>query len=89
MFPKICVSHAASQVQDSMGSGQLHTSAALPAGKEPPLPNEWIGSWMGPRTGLDYEGRIEILPLPGLELQPLDHSAHSDCAILAPKQVPT
>jgi hypothetical protein len=34
-------------------SGQLHAPAALPPGKEPPLP---VG-WVGPRTGLDDERR--------------------------------
>jgi hypothetical protein len=30
-----------------------------------------IGDWVGPRTGLDDADRRKILPLPGLELQPL------------------
>jgi hypothetical protein len=34
-------------------SGQLHTSAALPPGKD--LSTHWIGGWVGPRTVLDTE----------------------------------
>jgi hypothetical protein len=30
-------------------SGQLHASAALPLGKEPPT-THWIGGWVGPRA---------------------------------------
>jgi hypothetical protein len=37
----------------------------------------WIGSWIGPRTGLDNVERRKILPLPGLEPQPLDHPSRS------------
>jgi len=33
-------------------SGQLHTLAALPQGKEL-LGTHWIGGWVGPRSGLD------------------------------------
>jgi hypothetical protein len=33
-------------------SGQLHAPAALPPGKEPPVPIE-KGGWVGPRVGLD------------------------------------
>jgi hypothetical protein len=32
---------------------------------------------MGPRTGLDDEGRRKILHVPGLELQPLNRLARS------------
>jgi hypothetical protein len=37
----------------------------------------WIGGWVGPRTGLDDIDRSKILPLPGLELQPLGLPARS------------
>jgi hypothetical protein len=37
----------------------------------------WIGGWVGPRTGLDNVKRRRILPLPGLELQPLSRPTHS------------
>jgi hypothetical protein len=33
-------------------SGELHTPAALPPGKQSPG-TRWIGVWMGPRAGLD------------------------------------
>jgi hypothetical protein len=36
----------------------------------------WIGGWMGPRVGLD-DDKNKFLTLPGLELQPLSHPAHS------------
>jgi hypothetical protein len=29
----------------------------------------WTGGWVGPRTGLDYVGSRQILPLPGLKLR--------------------
>jgi hypothetical protein len=47
------------------------------------LGTHWIGGWVGPRTGLDDVQRRNILPLPGLELQPVV-SRYTDCAILAP-----
>jgi hypothetical protein len=37
----------------------------------------WIGGWVDPRIGLDDVERINILPLPGLELRPLGHPARS------------
>jgi hypothetical protein len=37
----------------------------------------WIGSWVGPRNGLDDAERRKFLTLLGLELQPLCHPAHS------------
>jgi hypothetical protein len=33
----------------------------------------WIGGWVGPRTGLDDVERRKLLPLPGLELRTLCH----------------
>jgi hypothetical protein len=45
-------------------SGQLHTLAALPPGKESPIPSlPWIGGWMGPRAGLDAVSERKILSL--------------------------
>jgi hypothetical protein len=64
-------------------SGQLHAPAALPPGKEP-TGTHWIESWMDPRTGLDDVERRKILPLPGLEIQPVA-SPYTACAIPAPK----
>jgi hypothetical protein len=49
-------------------NGQLHVPADLPPGKDPPG-TLWIGGWVGPRTGMDYVERREILPLTGLELR--------------------
>jgi hypothetical protein len=37
----------------------------------------WIGSWVGPRTGLDYAEMREFLTLPGLEPRPLCRPARS------------
>jgi hypothetical protein len=37
----------------------------------------WIGAWVGPRTGLDDVEMRKFLTLPGLELRPLYHSALS------------
>jgi hypothetical protein len=37
----------------------------------------WIGGWVGPRTGLDDVDRRKPLSLPGLELQPLGRPARS------------
>jgi hypothetical protein len=39
--------------------------------------NQWIGDWMGPRTGLDDVEKRKILPLQGLELWTIGHSARS------------
>jgi hypothetical protein len=36
----------------------------------------WIGRWVGPRTSLDDVEKRKMLPLPGLELQPLSRPAH-------------
>jgi hypothetical protein len=33
----------------------------------------WIGSWVGPRSGLDHVERRKFLTLPGLEVRPLFH----------------
>jgi hypothetical protein len=45
-------------------------------GKRAPGTN-WIGDWMGPRTGLDDVERRKILPLLGLEIRPLGRLACS------------
>jgi hypothetical protein len=37
---------------------------------------QWIGSWVGPRAGLDDVDEREILTLPGLELRPLGRPNH-------------
>jgi hypothetical protein len=50
-------------------SGQLHASAALLQGKEPPG-THCIGGWVDPRAGMDNVKR-KFLTLPGLELRPL------------------
>jgi hypothetical protein len=42
-------------------SGQLHASAALPPGKEPPG-TYWIGDWVIPRAGLVAVKKRKILP---------------------------
>jgi hypothetical protein len=55
-------------------SGQIHATAALPPGKEPPG-TRWIGSWVGPRSGLDDVEKRKYLILPGLELRPLGRLA--------------
>jgi hypothetical protein len=49
-------------------SGQLHDSATVPLGKDPGT--HWIGSWVGPRAGLDVTEKRKILPLPGMEPRP-------------------
>jgi hypothetical protein len=57
-------------------SGELHSSAALPPGKEPPN-THLVGGWVNLRTGLDdLEGR-KILPLPERELRHLGRPARS------------
>jgi hypothetical protein len=57
-------------------SGQLDTLATLPPGKEPPGTHR-IGSWVGPKAGLDDVEKRKILPLPELELGPLVRPAGS------------
>jgi hypothetical protein len=47
-----------------------------PGGRSPPGVH-WIGGWVGPRTGLEDMERRKVLPLPGLELRPLDRPARS------------
>jgi hypothetical protein len=37
----------------------------------------WIGGWVDPRAGLDDAEKRKFLTLPGLELRPLCHPAHS------------
>jgi hypothetical protein len=37
----------------------------------------WIGSWVGPRAGLDEVEKQEFMTLPGLELEPLARPARS------------
>jgi hypothetical protein len=50
-------------------SGQFHVPAAFTPG-ERARGTHWIGSWVGPRAGLDVEKR-KFLTLPGLEFRPL------------------
>jgi hypothetical protein len=50
-------------------SGELHAPAALLSRKDPPG-THWIGSWVGPRVGLNDIGKCKFLTLPGLELRP-------------------
>jgi hypothetical protein len=46
-----------------------------------------IGGWVGPKTSLEDVEMRKILPLTGLDLQPLGHpplaSRYTDCAIPA------
>jgi hypothetical protein len=37
----------------------------------------WIGSWVGPRAGLDYVDKRKFLTIPGLEFRPLGRPARS------------
>jgi hypothetical protein len=57
-------------------SGQLQAPAALLPEKE--TGTHWIGGSVGPRTCLDDSEKSNILPLPELELRPLDHPARSN-----------
>jgi hypothetical protein len=41
---------------------QLHVPAVLPPGKE----SNWIGFWVGPKTGLDAVQKRKILHLLGI-----------------------
>jgi hypothetical protein len=50
-------------------------SASLPGRFTPST--HWIGGWMDPRAGLDNVEKRKFLTLPGLELRPLSHPAHS------------
>jgi hypothetical protein len=43
---------------------------------------DWIGWWMGPRTGLDEVGGRKILPLPGLGLRPTSRPVHNELLYL-------
>jgi hypothetical protein len=47
-------------------SSQLHAPASLPTGKESPG-THWIGSWVGPRPGLDVAQKRKFLTLLGLK----------------------
>jgi hypothetical protein len=38
---------------------------------------QWMGWWVGPRTGLDDVEKRTFCTLPGLELRPLDRPARS------------
>jgi hypothetical protein len=57
-------------------NGQIDPSAALPPGERTPGAH-WIGSWVGPRAGLDDVEKIKLLTLPELELRPLSGPARS------------
>jgi hypothetical protein len=57
------------------GGGQLHSPATLP--REKASVTHWIGGWVGPRTDLQDVEKGKIVPLPGLELQPLGCPARS------------
>jgi hypothetical protein len=55
----------------------------------------WVGGWMGSRTDMDNVERRKILPIAGLELQPLGRPARSqslyrlpvhDNTVLVPKR---
>jgi hypothetical protein len=49
-------------------SGQLHSPATLPPGKEP-LGTHWVGGWMGPSAGLEMVVKRKIP-------SPCQHSKH-------------
>jgi hypothetical protein len=55
-------------------SGQLHAPAALLPEERAPG-THWIGSWVGPRTGLNDVEKMTFLSMPGLELRPLCRSS--------------
>jgi hypothetical protein len=57
-------------------SAQSHALAALPPGKEPPVPIG-LGGWVDPRAGLDDVEKGKFLTLPGLELRPLGRPGRS------------
>jgi hypothetical protein len=50
-------------------SGQLHALGRFTPRERAPG-THWIGGWVGPRAGLDYEEKTKFLILPGLELRP-------------------
>jgi hypothetical protein len=59
----------------TLGRGEL--SASRPGRFNPgevATDTYWIGSWMGPRTGLEAVEKRKFLPLPGLEHRPSRHS---------------
>jgi hypothetical protein len=43
--------------------GRFNTAKRAPG-------THWLGTWVGPRTGLDDRRKRKILPLPGHELRP-------------------
>jgi hypothetical protein len=49
-------------------SGQLHAPAALPSGKEPPVPIGYEAGWAPQPVWKAVEKTL--LPLPGIELRP-------------------
>jgi hypothetical protein len=58
-------------------SGQRHTPSARYPGKKPPG-THFTGGWVGPRVGLETEGRRKILlPLPGIERRSSGRPARS------------
>jgi hypothetical protein len=65
-------------------NGQLHAPAALPLGKERPVPIGYRAGW-GHRAGLGDMEKWTFLTIPGLELQPLCHPARSHS--LAPGKI--
>jgi hypothetical protein len=70
-------------------NGQLDAPAALPPGKEPPVPTDMrLG---GPQNRSQRRGEEKIFALPGLELRPSAFqpvaSRCTDCTIPAPLNV--
>jgi hypothetical protein len=53
--------------------GQLHDLAALPPGKDPPVPIGY-GAWFSPEARLDAVEKTEIMPLS--EIEPLKQSLY-------------
>jgi hypothetical protein len=51
-----------------------HPSPFTPIGRAPGT--NWMGDWVGPRTGQDKVETRKIMPLPGLELQTLGYPVH-------------
>jgi hypothetical protein len=74
-----------------LGTSLRCASASRPGSFTPwerTLSSNWIGGWVGPRTGLDGVERRKIMTLQGPELIPLGCSGvasrYADCAIPAP-----
>jgi hypothetical protein len=56
-------------------NGQLHAPAALPLGKEPPIPIGWEDEWLQRRSG-HCGGEENLLLLAETEARPSSHSLY-------------